>query len=159
MKMKKSFFLVGLMIAFVLMVELAAFADSADQSTKFTFSQPVQIPGRVLPAGTYIFELADHGDNLDIVEVYSADRTHLYATLQTISAVRLEPTDHTEVVFADQGDTQPPALVKWFYPGQTIGSQFEYPKQEEKSLAQDKQQTVLAHHSPVSNTNAASVGD
>jgi hypothetical protein len=159
MKMNKSFFLVGLMIAFALMFELAAFADPGDQSTKLTFSQPVQIPGKVLPAGTYVFELADHGENLNVVEVYSADRTHLYATLQTISAERLEPSDHTEIVFADQGEAQPPALLKWFYPGQTIGSEFEYPKQEEKSLTQDKQQTVLAHQSPVSNTNAASAGD
>ena len=33
-------------------------ADTRDQLTKVTFSQPIEIPGQVLPAGTYWFEVA-----------------------------------------------------------------------------------------------------
>jgi hypothetical protein len=36
-----------------------AFADTWDQRTTFTFSDPVEIPGQVLEAGTYVFKLAD----------------------------------------------------------------------------------------------------
>ena len=34
-------------------------ADEWDQKTTFTFSGPVEIPGQVLQAGTYVFKLAD----------------------------------------------------------------------------------------------------
>ena len=34
-------------------------ADDYNKKTRLTFSQPVEIPGKVLPAGTYIFRLAD----------------------------------------------------------------------------------------------------
>jgi hypothetical protein len=37
----------------------AARADESNQATKVTFSQPIQIPGRVLPAGTYWFMLPE----------------------------------------------------------------------------------------------------
>jgi hypothetical protein len=33
-------------------------ADDWDQMMKLTFTQPVEIPGRVLPAGTYWFVFA-----------------------------------------------------------------------------------------------------
>ena len=36
-----------------------AYADEWDQKTIFTFSAPVEIPGQVLGAGTYVFKLAD----------------------------------------------------------------------------------------------------
>jgi hypothetical protein len=48
-------------------------ADEADQATRITVSQPIQIPGKVLPAGTYWFVLLDHGDNLNVVEILDSD--------------------------------------------------------------------------------------
>jgi hypothetical protein len=155
----KIFFIVGLVIAFVFMFEFAAFADSSDQETKLTFSQPVEIPGQVLPAGTYVFELADHGEDLNVVQVYNADRSHLYATLQTFSAERPQATDRTAISLVDQGAGQPYALLKWFYPGQITGNEFEYPKQEEKNLANEKQQTILTDQQPVSTSEAAGAAD
>jgi hypothetical protein len=38
---------------------MPAEADTWDQLTYFTFSAPVEIPGTILPAGTYSFKLAD----------------------------------------------------------------------------------------------------
>jgi hypothetical protein len=40
------------------MVPLAT-ASEWDQKTIFTFSGPVEIPGQVLPAGTYVFKLVE----------------------------------------------------------------------------------------------------
>jgi hypothetical protein len=87
--------------ALSLFFELAAHADEADESTTITFSQPIQIPGRVLPAGTYVFKLAST-DDLNVVQVFNADRTVLYANLQTIATDRPEPTDHGAVALAEQ---------------------------------------------------------
>ena len=34
-----------------------AFADESNKKTVMTFSAPVEIPGKALPAGTYVFKL------------------------------------------------------------------------------------------------------
>jgi Protein of unknown function (DUF2911) len=154
MKINKSYIAVGLIIALSLFFGLAAHADEADESTTITFSQPIQIPGRVLPAGTYVFKLAST-DDLNVVQVFNADRTVLYATLQTIPTERPEPTDDTVVALAEQGAGQPDVLLKWFYPGRETGNQFLYPKQIEKELAQDKQQTIVANHPEASSSDAS----
>jgi hypothetical protein len=158
MEINKSYIAVGLIIALSLFFGLAAHADEADESTTITFSQPIQIPGRVLPAGTYVFKLAST-DDLNAVQVFNADRTVLYANLQTIATDRPEPTDHTVVALAEPGAGQPDVLLKWFYPGRETGKEFLYPQQKEKELAQDKQQTVMATRPTVSNSDAAGAGN
>ena len=159
MKINKSYIVVGLIIAFSLFFELAAHADEVDQATTITFSAPIQIPGQVLPAGSYLFKLADGDYSGNIVQIFNADRTVLYATLQTVPTLRQEPTGHTVVALAEQGAGQPDALLKWFYPGRETGNEFVYPQQKEKELAQDKQQTVVANQLTVSNSDAAGAGN
>ena len=158
MTINKSYIAVGLIIALSLFFGLAAHADETDESTTISFSQPIQIPGRVLPAGTYVFKLAST-DDLNVVQVFNADRTVLYANLQTIATDRPEPTDHTVVTLAEQGAGQPDVLLKWFYPGRETGKEFLYPQQKEKELAQDKQQTVMATRPTVSNSDATRAGN
>jgi hypothetical protein len=46
--------------------------------------------------------------------------------------------------FAERGSAQPEAIVTWFYPGETSGREFLYPKQVEKELASAKQVTIFA---------------
>lgn len=158
MKINKSYMAVGLIIALSLFFGLAAHADEADESTTISFSQPIQIPGRVLPAGTYVFKLAST-DDPNVVQVFNADRTVLYANLQTIATDRPEPTDHTVVTLAEPGAGQPDVLLKWFYPGRETGKEFLYPQQKEKELAQDKQQSVTATRPTVSNSDATGAGN
>jgi hypothetical protein len=143
MKINKVALLIAFAIASVLFLEVAAHADEMDQSIKITFSQAIQIPGQVLPAGTYLFKLADP-NNLDVVHIFNSEGTRLYATLETITAERRKPSGHTVVTLAEQPDGRPETLVKWFYPGSTSGHELVYSKQEEQQLAQDRQQTVMA---------------
>ncbi len=159
MKINKGYIAVGLIIAFTLFFELAAHADESDQATTITFGQPIQIPGQVLPAGSYLFKLADSNSNQNIVQVFNADRTVLYATLQTIATERQEASGHTVVALAKQGAGQPDALLKWFYPGRETGNEFLYPTQKEKELAQDRQQTIVANPPTVSNSDANGAGN
>jgi len=146
-------FLIAFVVAFVLFFEVSAHADMSDQATQITFSQPVQIPGQVLPAGTYWFLLANISEQQDVVQIYNSDRSKLYATLETASIERQEATDGTEVKLAEQESSKPDALVAWFYPGETTGHEFLYPKDQEKQLSQDSQQTVVA--TPSSNNASA----
>jgi hypothetical protein len=159
MKINKAYIAVGLIIAFTLIFELAAHADEFDQSTTITFNEPMQIPGQVLPAGTYLFKLASRDSDLNTVQVFNADRTVLYATLQTIATDRQEPTGDVVVALAEPGAGQPDALLKWFYPGLETGHEFVYPSQKEKELAQDKQQTIVTNHPTVSDSDANGAGN
>jgi len=127
-----------------LIVPPAAHADQSNQETRVTFSQPVQIPGRVLPAGTYVFVLPDEVNDHFQVRIFNADRTMLIAMLLTVDAERSKPADNTVFGFADRGSAQPEAIVTWFYPGETTGHEFIYSKQVEKQLASAKQVTIFA---------------
>jgi hypothetical protein len=144
MKINKLALLIAFAIASVLFLEVAARADEADQSIKITFNQPIEIPGQVLPAGTYLFKLADPND-LDVVRIFNSQGTRLYATLQTVTAERAKPTGEAVVVLADRPEGSPETLVKWFYPGDTSGHELVYPKQEEQQLAQARRQTIVAN--------------
>jgi hypothetical protein len=159
MNIHKTYIAAGLIIALSLFLGLVAHADESDQTTVISFNQPVQIPGRLLPAGTYVFRLADSDSDLHIVQVFNADRTFLYATLQTIATDRAMPTAHTAVALARQGSGQPDALLKWFYPEQTTGNEFVYPRNQEKELAQDKQETIVANQPEGPTPSIAANGD
>lgn len=159
MKINKGYIAIGMILAFALFFELAAHADESDQATTLTFSQPVQIPGKVLAAGTYLFKLVDTDSGQNIVQIFSADRTVLYATVQTIPTDRPEPTGHTVVALAEPGAGQPDVLLKWFYPGRETGNEFVYPEHKEKELAQDKQQTIVADQATASESDAARAGN
>ena len=139
----RKFSTIVLLVAF-LMVLPAARASEANQATQVTFSQPIQIPGRVLPAGTYWFILPDNITDHNQVRIYNADRTVFYGTILTISAERSRATDNSAFTFTAYGSTEPQALITWFYPGETTGHEFLYPKQVSKELAKAKQVTLVA---------------
>ena len=142
MKILNSVVAFIVMLAFVSLVPLAR-ADEGDQATKLTFSQPVQIPGRVLPAGTYWFVLIDHGSDLNVVQIFNSDRSKLVTTLLTNVSERSKPTDNTAITLAELGSTQPEAIVDWFYPGRFSGHEFVYPtRHEREKLASAEHQTI-----------------
>jgi hypothetical protein len=144
MNTRKATSILGLLLAFAIILP-AARADEYDQASQLTFSQPVQIPGRVLPAGTYWFVLADVSiANRNIIHIFNSDRSTLYATVSTITAERAQSSDRTALTFAERDSTQPSAILDWFYPGRKTGHEFVYPAQDEKELASAKHQTVVA---------------
>jgi hypothetical protein len=113
---------------------LAAKADTWDKKTVVNFSDSVQIPGQVLPAGTYVFELADLQTDRNLVQIWNADQTELLATIRTIPAERLNPPDRSVFTFDERPGDLPPALHFWFYPGDTLGQEFVHPVYQPQSL-------------------------
>jgi len=113
----------------------SATADAWDQKTTFTFSGPVEIPGQVLSAGTYVFKLADLGSQRNIVQVFSEDQRHLYGTFLAIPDQRLRPAGKPIITFDERAAGSPEAVKAWFYPGDTYGHQFVYPKPRALALA------------------------
>ena len=117
-------------------------ADTWDQLTKVTFSQPVEIPGQVLPAGTYWLKLLDSPSDRNIVQIYNADKTKQIAMIMAIPDYRLKPTDKTVITFDERSANSPEALKAWFYPGDNYGQEFVYPKPRAVQLAKAGNQPV-----------------
>jgi hypothetical protein len=143
-RINKLYIIISLAVAYCFFFEIAANADELDEATTITFSAPVQIPGKVLPAGTYLFKLGNSETDLDLVQIFSADQKKFYGTVETISTERPMATGDTALTLVEQGSGRPDALLKWFYPGRLTGSEFLYPSHQEKQLAQDVQHTILA---------------
>jgi hypothetical protein len=111
-------------------------ADEWNKKTDVTFNGPVEIPGIVLPAGKYVFKLADSQSDRNIVQIFNADETHLYATILAVPDYRLQPTGKTVVNFEERAAGAPEAVQAWFYPGDNYGNEFVYPKVKATQLAQ-----------------------
>jgi hypothetical protein len=114
-------------------------ADEWDKQTVLTFNEPVEIPGRVLLPGTYVFKLADSQSDRTIVQIFTENQQQLLATIFAIPAYRLEPTDKTSVTLEERPSGSPEALHKWFYPGDNYGIEFVYPKSEAQLAATSEQ--------------------
>ena len=48
-------------------------ADDWNKKTVMTFSQPIEIPGQILPAGTYTIKLVDLASERHVVQFLDAD--------------------------------------------------------------------------------------
>lgn len=135
--MTRKLSLVALLLCFAFLCPVflpSAHADMWNKKTILTFSGPVKVANTTLPAGTYVFKLADSAGNRHIVQVFNQNENHLYATVLAMPAFRLVPADHTVIKFAEtsaSGDTASgtiPAdglpIKQWFYPGDTYGQEF-----------------------------------
>lgn len=108
-------------------------ADEWNKKTEFQFSGPVQIPGKVLAAGKYVFQLVDSDSDRNIVQVFSEDsngKESLIATLMAIPDYISETPDKPVVHFEERPSGMPEAIHSWFYPGENTGWEFVYSKGE-----------------------------
>jgi hypothetical protein len=110
MRIAKTLFVVlGLALLVGALVSPAR-ADQWNKETVLTFSQPVEIPGKVLPAGTYVFKLLDSYSWRHIVQIFNADKTEVLATILAIPNYRLEPTGESVINFHERPADSPEAL-------------------------------------------------
>jgi hypothetical protein len=136
-------------VATLAALPVAALAQSPrDQRTYFTFSQSVDLPGKTLAAGTYIFRLADSPSNRHIVQVVSEDGKAIQATLMAIPAQRMDPPDEPEIRFMETSAASPSAIQTWWYPGSTTGHEFIYPRRQAEQLAARTKKPVLTTDTP-----------
>jgi LPXTG-motif cell wall-anchored protein len=122
----------------------SARADGWDKKTIVTFSQAVEVPGKILPAGTYTFKLMDSPSDRNIVQIFNADGSQIITTILAINNYRLQPTGETVMKFTERPGDSPEALRAWFYPGDEFGQEFVYPKVRAIQLAQTAKVIVPA---------------
>jgi hypothetical protein len=130
-------------VLFCFVLAPGARAGEWNERTLITFSQAVEVPGRVLPAGTYDFQLANDPSNRDIVLIYNKNQTRLYDIVMGLASYRMRPTSRTVVTFSERPVGSPMAIHRWFYPGNHYGLQFIYPhSQVEMARAKNTNSTA-----------------
>ena len=129
-----------------------AHAQTVDNRTFFTFNQPITLPGVTLPAGKYLFRNPDITTSRRVVQVLSDDGKQSYAMLLTIPTQRTEPSADPEIRFMETAEGTPRAIKAWWYPGNTIGWEFIYPREQALKLAKAAGGSVLTTASAENNT-------
>jgi len=133
----------GLLIVPAIMAfSVAANADQWDKRTVITVNEPIEVPGAVLPAGTYILKLVDSPSDRHIVQVMNEREDHVFATVLAIPNYRLEPRGKTVLTFYEVPAGQPQPVRAWFYPGDNYGQEFVYGKERFTQLSQTNTMTT-----------------
>ena len=103
-------------------------ASEWDKKTIVTFEQDVEIPGRVLPAGTYVFKLFASSSNRNIVQIWTEHESQLLSTLMTVGDSYPNPSGEAYFVLDMRGTDEgyPPVVTSWFFGGGDEGRDFIY---------------------------------
>lgn len=104
----------------------AARGDEVDKKTLLTVNEPLIVPGTLLQPGKYVMKLADSQSDRHIVQIFNEDQDQLIATIFAIPNQRTTPNDTTSLMYWET--PAGPALRSWFFPGDTEGQEFAYPK-------------------------------
>ena len=117
--------------------------------TKVRFNAPIEIPNpstksgvMTLPPGEYIFAMADTGSSHHVVRVTDATGKTVHSMVMTMPDYRLNATSKTVMYLGERPAGSPAAIKSWFYPGETNGERFIYPKARAQALAAEVNQPV-----------------
>jgi hypothetical protein len=142
--MLKRLFTASVLVVLVHVMASGADAFTSDKRTYFTFNQSVALPGVTLPAGTYMFRLADPDTTRRVIQVSDKDGTQSYALLLTMPAYRTDAAKDSEIRFLETAAGAPRAIDAWWYVGDNTGYQFMYSKQQLAELNRVNQPAPVA---------------
>ncbi len=134
---------VFMMVVGALTMNVKAQDFNSLEKTFLTFSAPFEVPGMTLPAGVYTFKLADTPGR-NVVQVLSRDEKTIHGQFLFVPAVRRDASGETVVTFRETAEGSTPAVHYWYYPGETIGKEFIYPKEQALRIAARTNSTVLS---------------
>jgi hypothetical protein len=115
-------------------------ADEMNKRTEFQFSRSVEVPGKVLAPGKYVFELANDGSDGNIVQIFSEDsngKESLVENVLTIPDYISNTPDKPIVRFEERPAGSPEAIHSWFYPGENTGWEFVYPEEQSPNSSEE----------------------
>jgi hypothetical protein len=119
----------------ILTFNVAAQQPDTRDRTIMTFSAAVELPAMKLEPGTYVFRIADTASR-NVIQVLSEDEMKVLGQWLFVPAERLEVTGDTVVTFRETDAKSTPAVQFWYYPGERIGKEFIYPKDQAQRIAQ-----------------------
>jgi len=122
--------------ALVLTFNMSALAQQPDthDRTIMTFSAPVELPGMTLQAGSYVWKIADTPSR-NVIQVMNKDESDILGQWLFVPAERRDVTGDTVVSFKETKEGTTPAVQYWYYPGEKIGKEFIYPKDQALKIA------------------------
>jgi hypothetical protein len=125
-------------------------ADEWDKKTIVTFDQDVEIPGQVLPAGTYVFKLFRSSSNRNIVQVWTQHESHLLSTLMTVGDSYPNPSGEPYFVLDMTGTDEgyPPVVTSWFFGGGDEGRDFIYSGYSTTRVVTNQDYTAYPNDTP-----------
>jgi hypothetical protein len=142
-------------------LNVSAQDSNVNQRTFLTFSGPVQMPGVTLPAGKYVFRLADTSLH-NVMQAFDGEEKNIIGqwffipknrTTEEANAADGKPV----VVFMEVPEGVTPAVKYYYYPTDLTGKEFIYPKDQALKLAAASKQPVLATDSDVTKGGEAHV--
>lgn len=105
-------------------------ADEFDHRMIMTFTAPVEVTGKTIPAGTYVFQVLR--DDMDIVAVMNRDQSRLVALFRAIPIeAAVMPREPRIELSRGAGETHN-VVRALFYPGDSIGWKFPVRKKVKK---------------------------
>ena len=110
-------------------------AGDYNEKTIVTFAAPVEIPGQALPAGTYVFKVIDSSTQNNVIQVFSQDERHLFATFLAVPDRHMLPTDKTVILFEERPSDTPEAVRALFCHGDQYGRRLVYPHSAALAIA------------------------
>ena len=134
-----------------LTLNVAAQQPDTRDRTIMTFSSAVELPGMRLEPGTYVFRLADTASR-NVIQVLDQQEKQMLGQWLFVSAERPEVTGDTVVTFRETSAASTPAVQFWYYPGEKIGKEFIYPKDQALRIARRTGATVQTEGGPVTAT-------
>ena len=122
---------------------VAAQDSNTSERTFLTFSGAVEMPGVTLQPGTYVFKLADTASR-NVVQVWDRDEKNMIGHWLFVQSQRPQSTDENVVMFKENREGTTPAVQYWYYPGERIGKEFVYPKDQARQIAARSGSNVLS---------------
>ena len=124
---KKTVRIAGATVAVGFLVAASGHAWGLSHQNTLKFSRPVALPGVVLPAGSYSFDLMGSESELDIVVVRDSalGKVFYMGFTNTVSRPRGMSKDAV-ITFGEASAKEPPPINTWYEIGDSLGHQFRY---------------------------------
>src|ERR1700690_4395175 len=71
-------------------------ADEWNKKTNITISQPIEIQGTILPAGSYVIKLLDSPTGHYAVQIFNAEENRIITTIFAVPTYRFRAADNSE---------------------------------------------------------------
>lgn len=116
--------------AFIAIAPTSVGADHVAPLARFTFAEPVSVPGATLPPGEYVFQFLDAVSNREVVQVVDFQRRQVHGLFRTRRIERPTPSANTEVAFGEGPRGMARSIRALWFAGSTEGRELIYARNE-----------------------------
>jgi len=113
-------------VALVAAAFVATTQARTPETAVLTFSRDVALPGAVLPAGSYRFEVVNADSSSDVVRVASLNGRVAFMGITTQIPRPAGLPDSRPVTFKEASSDSPAPIVAWYPAGRSTGHLFVY---------------------------------